>query len=333
MATTTAIPGTNGNGAGVKRTTMRFTSGITDGGTDVRARVGAVIDESGLSQAAVAREASVSASALSQWLNSQYPGDNEALEEKLIRWMDARGSAAEVRDLVPDEPPFFASRTATELMDQFRYAQALQDMVMAVGIPGIGKSSSAREYARQNPNVWRCELAAHTTGVVPVLKEIAEAVGCGAGSGAAALARSIEAKVRRRQGLLIIDEAHHASPAALDAIRALHDAGGIGIALVGGIELVAKLDRMPQLDSRIGVRQVREVVLIEDVHAQLDAWRVTGRAERALLQKVAKRAGGLRAVSKVLRLATMMARSAGESLAINHFETAAASHSTRMAAA
>lgn len=281
------------------------------------------------SQRQVADEADISTSALSQYLKDKYPGNVAEVEAKLERWLAGRGQTEGMRAVVPDPPAFYATATAAEVMDAFRYAQSMEDMVCVMGIPGVGKTTACTEYQRTRSNVWVVELAAHTFGVVPVLRLIAEAVGGGNGSGASGLAREIAGKVRGKKGLLIVDEAHHADPKTLDAIRALHDSTHIGVALVGGVELAAKLDRLPQLSSRLGLRLSRKRVVSGDVHALLDAWQISGRDERKFLTAVAGRAGALRSVTKVLRLASLRARTEGAALSLDHLQTAAATLTTR----
>lgn len=285
--------------------------------------------DAGLTRDQVAAEAGMSPATLSMWLNGKYPGNNGNMERKLLKWMDAREERAGVEALIPDPPEFFLSRTASELMNAFRYAQSLTDMVAVMGVPGIGKSVTCAAYQRQYPNVWIPSLASHTTGVVPVLKRICRAVGAAESPGASGLAEAIAQKIEGTRGLLIVDEAHHASVAALDAIRAIHDDTGVAVALVGDLTLGAKLEQMPQLYSRLGARLFRRRVLKADVEALVDAWGITRKAERSFLAEIAERPGALRSVTKVLRLATAVAHGDGEPLSLAHLEDAALTLSAR----
>lgn len=301
-----------------------------DDGESVIDRVQAAMFEDGLSQGAVAREAGMSPTTLSLYLHGKYTGNVQNVEAKLTKWLDSRGERQGISAVVPDEPAFYPTQTARELLTALTYAQALGDMALVIGVPGVGKSTTCREYQRKYSNVWIATAAAHTTGVVPVLREIADSVGTVHGSGASGLAREIATKVTGRNGLLIIDEAHHLSTQALDAIRALHDATGVAVALVGSPELLAKLERMPQLFSRLGVRLFRRKVLKGDVTALLDAWQISGREERRLLTRLADQPGALRSVTKILRLATALAAGSGASLTLQHIKDAAATLSARV---
>lgn len=300
-----------------------------DGGDPMVDRIRAVMKAQRLTQATVASEADLSTAAISLFLNGKYHGDVAEVEAKLGRWLTTRGERAQVQAVVPEPPRFFLSATAAEITNAFRYAQSLEDMVAVAGVPGIGKSTTCEEYRRDHPNVWVAEAAAHTTGVVPVLRLVCDAVGGGGASGASGLAREIASRIAKKRGLLIIDEAHHLALQSLDAIRALHDETGVAIALVGGPELLVKLERMPQLWSRLGMRLVRPRVQAGDVSAQLDAWGITGRAERQYLTKLADGPGALRRVNKTLRLAGMLARDSAEGLTLQHIQDAAATLSAR----
>jgi DNA transposition AAA+ family ATPase len=296
----------------------------------LRDRVRAVIEgDEDLTQDQVATEAGMSPTTLSLYLGAKYSGNVANVEKKLEKWLGSRGERLSMQALLPAEPVFFASQTARELMDAFRYAQSLEDMVAVMGVPGIGKSTTCAEYQRQYSNVWIATMAAHTTKVVPALREISEAVGGGSAVGANGLARAITRKIRGTRGLLIIDEAHHLSLPALDAIRALHDATQVAVALVGGPELAARVEGMPQLFSRLGLRLHRRRVLKADIAALMDGWGITGREERRTLTRIAEAPGALRSVTKVLRLATTMARSSEERLQLQHIQDAALTLSAR----
>jgi len=300
-------------------------------GMSLKERIGAAMERHGKTQGQVAREAGMSETTLSQWRNGTYRGSAENVEQKLESWLRAAEEARVTQQLVPDAPAFYLSRTADEIMAAFRYAQSIEDMVAVVGAPGIGKTTTCQEYQRQYPNVWLATLASHTTGLVPVLAEIRDAVSGGPANGGPAFAREICRKIRKTGGLLMVDEAHHASIDALDAIRSLHDTTHTAIALLGGVELMAKLEKMPQLYSRLGLRLRRPRVLAADINALLDAWEINAAPERRAVTEVAKGPGGLRTATKVLRLATASARAAGEKLTLHQIQDAAHARGARVA--
>lgn len=272
-------------------------------------------------QARIAREAGISTTTLSQWLGGTYAGDNDAVEAKLRRWVDGVHAQRAQAEMMPAAPDYVATSSAERVIAALRYAQAAQDIAVIYGGAGLGKTTALHRYQASMPNVWVATMTPASASVVTALEEIADAVGAGAASGGAAkLHRAICRKIHGTVGLLAIDEAQHLSVAALDQIRSLHDATGIGIALVGNEAVYARMtggNRAAYLDrlySRIG-RKVRLTrATAEDVRVILDAWGVRETECRAHLVDIASKPGALRGLTKVLRLAAMYA--AAESRAL-----------------
>lgn len=285
------------------------------GDDDLRDQLRAVMNgDRGLTQARIAKESGLSATVVSQWLGGIYPGDNEAAEAKLRRWMETtlaqRGQAAQL----PAAPEYVPTPSSERVIGALRYAQMAGDIAVVYGGAGLGKTTGIRQHARLAPNVWHATMTPATASVVTALEEIAEAVGAGAAiGGAARLHRAICRRIADTGGLLVIDEAQHLSVAALDQIRSIHDATGLGVALVGNESVYARLtggNRAAYLDrlySRIGkrVRLVRAGQ--QDVTALLSAWHIDDKPCRGQLVEIASRPGGLRGLTKVLRLASLYA--------------------------
>lgn len=279
-----------------------------------RSRVKDALQQSGLSQAAAAKEIGISPSALNQWLQGRYAGNNEEVEEKVGRWLDARDRRDDAADAIVAIPRWFRSPSSQKILDTLAYGQMAGDIVCIYGGPGVGKTVSLRQYRETNPATWIATMAPDSAPVVPALEEVAEAVGLREASGGARkIARAIRRKVDGTRGLLIIDEAQHLSVAALEELRSIHDATGIGLALVGNESVYARLtggtraSHFAQLFSRIGSRLFISRPTIGDVRALATAWGVKGKAELDLLQQMASKPGALRGVSKVLALASMSA--------------------------
>lgn len=296
----------------------------------VRATLQEIIShDASLSQAKVAELVGISGSALSLWLRDEYAGNPVNIARKIQLWVSSRAQRQLLQAAAPDIPRWFDSPTSRAITTALSYAQALEDMVAIVGVPGIGKSVSCREYRREHPNVWIATMAPQRAALSPVIREICAAVGAAHASSGDGLAREAAKKIRGRQGLLIIDEAHHIATAGLDAIRSLHDETQVGVALVGGPPLLAKIEQMPQLQSRIGLRLPRASVSQADVDALLDAWEITDRTARGELSLIAQRPGALRSVTKTLRLAASISRGANDTLGLSHIRQAARTLSSR----
>lgn len=296
---------------------------------DLHAEVAAIQADRRLSQTAMAKEIGISGTAMSQWLNGNYPADPTGLEQSIARWVDAYRERQLQAQALPAAPAWVSTPSAERVIAALGYAQVAGDIAIVYGGAGLGKTTAIEHYQISSPNVWHATMTSATPGVVPALEEVADAVGLREiGGGAAKVQRAIIRRIQGTQGLLVIDEAQHLGVAALDAMRALHDTTGIGLALVGNEAVYARMtggNRAAYLDrlfSRIGkrVRLVRPTQA--DVSALIDAWSIQPRACRQLLQDIAAKPGGLRGLTKVLRLASMFARGADREVSCDDIRAA-----------
>lgn len=284
---------------------------------DVRDRVRRImdgtVDGAKISQAKLAKESGLSTSVISQWLGGVYPGDIAAVESKLLRWIEAREAAQAQAAQLPPLPDYVATPTGERVIAALRYAHIAEDIAVIYGGAGLGKTEAIKAYARRMPQVWHVTMTPASASCVTALEEIADVVGATGSGGAAKLHRAICKAIAGTGGLLVIDETQHLSIAALDQIRSIHDATGLGIALVGNEQVYARMtggNRAAYLDrlySRIG-RKVRLIKPTKaDIAAIVAAWGVTEKDCQKQLVEIASRPGGLRGLTKVLRLASMFA--------------------------
>lgn len=286
-----------------------------------------------LSQALIAREAGVSSSTLSQWLAGTYPGKEENVREKLMVWY-RNLLQRETTSGLPVGPEFVETPTTRRISAGMRYAQMGPDMVVIYGGAGVSKTKTAERYRKTSPNVWIATATPASAGVAAMLEVIAEAVGLKDYPRAgAALFKLICSRVgiERTGGLLILDEAQHLSPAALDQLRAIHDQTTVGIVLmgneavygrmIGGTTRAAYLDR---LFSRIGKKIHVKAPVVEDIEEITQAWGINDPACAQQLRDISRRpgSGGLRVLHKVLRLASSYAQAKGTSLCCADVRTA-----------
>lgn len=294
--------------------------------SDLRERVRSVLG-SGLSQRRAAAEIGISDAALSQWLAGKYRGDGAAVAASVERWLAARTEREALDELLPARPEWVETPTARRVLAGLTYAQMAGDVAVVYGGAGCGKTVAARRYAAEHPNVWVATMTASTRAWGPCLARVALA--CGLRS-RQALAWRLEAELLEKlagtRGLLLVDEAQHLELRALEGLRGLHDAAGVGLALVGNEMVYARLTGgrraadFAQLYSRIGkrVRLVRPTQA--DVARLLSAWKVRGTAEREELLGIARSPGGLRSVVKCLRLASLIAE--GSRVRVSHIRAA-----------
>jgi hypothetical protein len=295
---------------------------------DTRDRIRALLDAKDASQAEVARQAGLSATALNRWVNGRYEGDNAGVEGKLARWLAERDR--QTGFLLPDPPDWIATPTGERVLSALAYGQMAADLVVIYGGAGLGKTRSVRQYAATRPNVWIATMSPATSTPSACLDEICEALGMreGPGGSAARMQRALIRRLRDTKGLLVLDESQHLAVAALETVRAVHDAAEVGLALVGNERVYSRLSSsgqaalFAQLYSRVGKRMHLTLPRREDVEAVLAGWGITDREALAYLWTVARTPGALRGVVKSLRLGTMIARGAGEPLELRHIKRA-----------
>jgi hypothetical protein len=289
----------------------------------------AMARDRGLSQAAVSKEAGVSATTFSQWLGGKYAGDNEAVDTKVRLWLEAADARRAAGNVMPTVPSFVATPTALRLLGLLGYGQMAGDIVIAYGNAGVSKTSASEYYQASSPNVWIATMEPSTRGVVTCLQEISEALGLDTSGGARAMVKRINKRVKDTHGLLILDEAQHLSYDALDQVRAIHDATGIGIALIGNEGLFSQLSggrnaaKLDRLHSRIGKRLQLKQPTEADVVSLIQAWGVTEEKCRATLMQIARGPGALRTLTKTLRLASMNANAEGRAVCCEDVRAAA----------
>lgn len=295
---------------------------------DILAAVRAEVERRGITQRDVAREAGISQTSLSQLQGGTYGTDPARLLERLAKWVAAQRERASVQRL-PAAPAWVSTPTAERVLAALSYAQMASDIAVVYGGAGLGKTSAVREYQRRYPSVWIATMSPATAGVTTCLEEVCLALGLRElPQGAARMQRELVRRMTGTAGLLVVDEAQHLSVAALDALRALHDACGIGLALVGNEAVYARMtggNRAAYLDrlfSRIGKRVRLARATRDDVARLARCWGVHSADAMTLLADIGARAGALRAVVKVLRLAQLMAAGEGVALSAAHLGAA-----------
>lgn len=307
-------------------TAIRPAEGL-EGDNPLGGRTRLEMEAAGLSQSRAANEIGISASALSQWLGGTYRGDTAAVEGKVARWLDVRTERTRLARRLPEAPQWFETATGRRVLAALSYAQMATDLVVIYGGAGVGKTRAIERHQRISPNVWKVDCTPSSNTLGGFLRAVAFAVGVRVPKGHAdVLEMALRDRLRGTGGLLVIDEAQFLNERALEASRRLAELSGIGLALCGNETVYAQLAgrnraaEFAQLFSRIGKRVRLGRPARADVDAQLDAWGVTGREERDLVTDIARKPGALRMVTKVLRLATMLAQ--GDPLRVRHIEAA-----------
>lgn len=286
----------------------------------------------GISAAKIARESGLADSALSRWRKGKYEGDNQALEEKLVAWLDNQTAREEMR--IPEPPPWVDTPTAQKILTVLRYAQMMKAVAPIYGAAGVGKTHTAEYYAAHWPNIWIATMSPDTASIAAAMEEIAYAVGLpGAKGRAARIRREIVRKIKGTAGLLILDDAQHLTIPTLEAVRRIFDTSDIGLALIGNETVYTNLTGgsrdadFARLYSRIGNRLYVKKVGSEDVKNIASAWGISGASEIRELLKIAapedQMKGGIRAMTYTLQLAVMAAQGGVGQVKAEHIRGAA----------
>lgn len=274
-----------------------------------------------------ARDAGIAESTFSAWLDGSYSGNTARVTRDVARWLDARAERRSAMGLVPQQPGFQETPTARRILQICMQAQMLTDFAVIAGVAGLGKTTALMRYVETTPNSWLVTMEPLMRSPHALLEEIARTLGV-TEKGSTRLSGAIQQRLKDRQGLIVIDEAHQLSTEAFDQLRSLHDKARCGVVVAGNIETGTRLEgagRNPQfapLWSRVGIRRTWAKPLAGDVEALLDAWGFEGKSERDFMAQIAAKGGALRTITKCARLAGIIAGGTGEPVGVAHLRSA-----------
>ena len=292
----------------------------------IRNAVKGLIDDKTISGAALSRETGVSSSALSQFINGKYKGDNDAVAASISTWLESRKTA---QSALPEIPDYVVTPTSEKITAALTYAQLTHTIALVYGNPGVGKSEALKQYTRTGNNVWRLTASKSRTNELETMYELALEMGISdAPYQRGALSRLLRRRLRDTNALVIIDEADWLNYDAIEELRILQEECGIGLAFIGNHKVYDRLTGgsrtvdFARLFSRVAKKIVINNVLAADVDSFCDAWKIDGRDERKLLRAIAKRPGALRSLSHIRPLAHIYASGKSEPVNSGHIHSA-----------
>ena len=294
----------------------------------------------GASWTELARRTGIAQGTISQFGSDKgYAGDEERIAQEVFRYRQLLAAQSDLRVAAPTIPGYVETPTSKRLNALLSWGQRGRIIVAAMG-PGTGKTTTAENYRASVTNAWRATMAPSTAGVNNMQIEVLEALGERDAVGTPQkLSRRIKDKVRGSGGLLIIDEAQHLSEKSVEEIRSWHDDTGVGIALLGNESVIGRLEggnrraAYAQLYSRVGMRMVQNVPSLADADEIAHAWNVEDDKQFSFLRSVSQKPGGLRSVTMVLELGSMLAAGEGRTVKLSHLQDAWAQLSSRPLAA
>ena len=286
------------------------------------ASVKEVMEQHGLSQSQVARQAGMSPAVLSAYLSGSYRGNCEEVGRKLTAWRDGLAENEVAEGAIGRISAFAKTKVAGYILTTLKIAK-LGKMVSIVGPSGVGKTMALRHFMRSNTNVWYVQFSKDTFSPYSVLVEIALAVGIQEVPGRPDIVRrEIVARVERTRGVILCDEAQHLSRDGLETIRSIHDRARVGIAFCGHLDLSDKIARLPQVHGRIAAPLRIAGAKPADADALFNSWGLECKDSRKFLRDLAPRPGGLRRIAAIYELATIYAIGEGTSVSFDHIEHA-----------
>lgn len=293
-------------------------------GEALRERFTAELKESGLSQAKAAKEIGISPGLVNQLLAGKYDHNVEENEAKVNRWIGIRQARREAERTMGLSASFVNTILSQAITGGLIYAHTVRAISLIYGGAGLGKTVTAQHYASSRPNVWIATMTPSTRKPGAMLKRICRSVGVAPQSiWPADVELQLQERLAGTGGLLVVDEANHLTVEALDTLRAIQEAAGIGFALMGNEKIYNQMTgksraaHFAQLFSRIAKRVRLDKAIEEDVNALLDAWGAKLHpAARARLFAVAEKGGGYRDMLQTLRTAVLLA--AGETVTGSH---------------
>ncbi|EPB6723328.1 AAA family ATPase [Vibrio fluvialis] len=280
--------------------------------TDVLMQVNSVLESKTITASQLAKEISVSSATLSQVLKGKYAADPSAVIEKLKKWLRLRDDRLATPNI---NPGFVMTETAKLIINDLTYAQVTESIVVIFGASGVGKSETLRQYQRENNNVWMVTASPSRASLTECLYELAMELGLDdAPRRKGPLSRVLRSRLRNSEGLVIIDEADHLDYPTLEELRILQEETNIGMVFVGNNKVYTQLtggrrnEDFARLFSRIAKKRGLHKTRQNDVRAVAKAWQIHNDKELNLMMQISERPGGLRLLSKTLKLSAMYAQ-------------------------
>ncbi len=220
--------------------------------------------------------------------------------------------------------------TAQRITDLVTICKEAGYIGMVVGNPGVGKTTTLEHFARNNNGAYLCTMSPAIRNMTGALSVVCKAIGATPERATWETHEIICHQLKWRDGerVLLIDEAQHLPNNVIDELRCIHDETGLGLVFCGNKEFHDRFNRaraaaFAQLTSRVGMR----LEIWEPTDDDIDAIRrhhgIEGKAEHAFLVKHAKTSGGLRSVTKLIKVGRALA-GPGNPIRLEHLKAAAA---------
>lgn len=286
-----------------------------------RHKLAEFMEQSGKTQAQIARETSLSTATVSQFLSGTYNGDNEKTAAALIKYLKV---AQEQLRQTTTETFYRDLRNTVISMGAADYAHKKREIVLLSGAAGAGKTTALKHYVEETTGVIFITANSCMTSASAILGAITEKMGRTPKSKKQLLMKELVNALQGSNRLIIIDEADHLTFSALQALRNLNDEAGVGILLAGNDRIYnqmvcgVKSSEFDQLRTRIFARpKVCNEYTIDEIKG---IFGVDDLDSVKLLLEVAQ-AQSLRTARKMYNAAVELARMKKQPLRAAHLNT------------
>ena len=239
--------------------------------TALQERVSKFMETTGISQNRLADEVGVSVTALSYWRRSNYNGDPQTVESKLMEYFDTYEARQALKEQAAAYKPtsgYVPTSISQDVYSGIRFAQVERGMVILHGDAGIGKTEAAKKFRADFPHTAILITVTPSSGTLGgVIRLLAAALGVSGPRSRMDQLLAIRKKLAGTNKVIIVDEAQHLRISALEELRALTDADsttgepGTGVCLIGNTEVYDRMmgrqqAQFAQLYSRIRMQRV-----------------------------------------------------------------------------
>ena len=212
------------------------------------------LEVNGLKQAQVARSLGVSAAMLSAWVNNSYKGDVVSLENKVKDFMRNYSIKSKV---VQDEDKIVELSNMLKAHFVMDEAIVMRETAVLYGKSGAGKTVAVKEWVKKHPEAILIEVVPGISAL-RLLNLIASKLGIDMRNKIDELVLECAKEFRRRDSVLVIDEAEHLTLKALESVRRIYDFSKVPVILVGTYGLIRNLKgsrgELLQLFGRVNSR-------------------------------------------------------------------------------
>lgn len=221
----------NNNGNSVKSTEERIAEKSLIHDKKLIAALEKHYKDTGRPWSIIQRLTGVSQSILSQWRNCAYPGDVEAVQDKIRRFLVSETQRADSNELIFE---YVETKNTRKIINMLHTAQVDGLMTCVIGDTGSSKTTAIQKFAETH-NVIQISANRSYKSPIEYIRRIHESTFVG-GDGKGTLNEMTVGCIRELHGKkiqVIIDQSDYLLLPSIDVLRTLNDEANIAIAFVG----------------------------------------------------------------------------------------------------